>query len=192
VYTCGCVFLHIQSPLRECRSIRSGASGLPYYCAPLVCISVVIELLAVWRHNKPKPTKPKLPARILATPTTNPKKNQNTVGKERKKERIDPFVDGQIVISPQDSASPGPVPSLISSPASPPSDDAQGQVCQSPFDEEKMLLCTYSTVTPVRVCTVSSPPSPPSLLGYENVPCAPFLSPHPRVHYDTFASPPPS
>jgi len=38
----------------ECRSIRSGASGLPYYCAPLVCISVVIELLAVWRHNKPK------------------------------------------------------------------------------------------------------------------------------------------
>jgi len=41
----------------------------------------------------------------------------------------------------QPSASPGPVPSLISSPASPPSDDAQCQVCQSPFDEEKMLLC---------------------------------------------------
>jgi len=39
--------------LRECRSIRSGASGLPYYCAPLVCVSEVIELLAVWRHNKP-------------------------------------------------------------------------------------------------------------------------------------------
>jgi len=38
-------------------SIRSGASGLPYYCAPLVCISVVIELLAVWRHNKPKTKK---------------------------------------------------------------------------------------------------------------------------------------
>ena len=54
VYTCVCVFLHVQSPLRECRLIRSGASGLPYYCAPLVCISVVIELLAVWRHNKPK------------------------------------------------------------------------------------------------------------------------------------------
>jgi len=54
VYNCVCVFLHIQSPLRECRSIRSGAFGLPYYCAPLVCISVVIGLLAVWRHNKPK------------------------------------------------------------------------------------------------------------------------------------------
>jgi len=54
VYTCVCVFLHIQSPLRECRSIRSGASGLPYYCTPLVCISVVIGLLIVWRLNKPK------------------------------------------------------------------------------------------------------------------------------------------
>ena len=39
------------------RSIRSGASGLPYYCAPLVCVSDVIELLAVWRHNKPKTKK---------------------------------------------------------------------------------------------------------------------------------------
>jgi len=47
VYTCVCVFLHIQSPLQECRSIRSGASGLPYYCAPLVCVSAVMELLAV-------------------------------------------------------------------------------------------------------------------------------------------------
>jgi len=55
VYTCVCIFLHIQSPLRECRSIRSGASGLPYYCAPLVCVSAVMELLAVWRHNKPQP-----------------------------------------------------------------------------------------------------------------------------------------
>ena len=40
--------------MRECRSIRSGASGLPYDCAPLVCVSAVIEVLAVWRHNKPK------------------------------------------------------------------------------------------------------------------------------------------
>jgi len=39
----------------ECSSIRSGASGLPYYCTPLVCISDVIGLLTVWRHNKPKP-----------------------------------------------------------------------------------------------------------------------------------------
>jgi len=57
VYTCVCVFLHIQSPLRECRPVRSGASGLPCYCAPLVCISVVIGLLAVWQHNKPKTKK---------------------------------------------------------------------------------------------------------------------------------------
>ena len=45
---------YVRGPLRECRSIRSGASGLPYYCAPLVCVSEVIELLAVWRHNEPK------------------------------------------------------------------------------------------------------------------------------------------
>ena len=37
--------------------IRLGASGLFYYCAPLVCVSEVIELLAVWRHNKPKTKK---------------------------------------------------------------------------------------------------------------------------------------
>jgi len=54
VYTCVCVFLHIQSPLRECPLIWSGASGLPCSCAPLVCISAVIGLLAVWWHNKPK------------------------------------------------------------------------------------------------------------------------------------------
>jgi len=39
------------------------------------------------------------------------------------------------------SSSPGPVPSLIFSLASPPPDDSQCQVCQSPFDEERMLLC---------------------------------------------------
>ena len=47
----------VRSPLRECRSIRSGASGLPYYCTPLVCISVVIGLLTVWLHKKPKTKK---------------------------------------------------------------------------------------------------------------------------------------
>jgi len=51
---------YVRGPLRECRLIQSGASGLRYYCAPLVCISVVIGLLGVWRHNKPK-TKPKTP-----------------------------------------------------------------------------------------------------------------------------------
>jgi len=37
----------VRGPLREFRSIRSGASALPHYGAPLVCVSEVIELLAV-------------------------------------------------------------------------------------------------------------------------------------------------
>ena len=44
----------VRGPLRECRSIRSGASGLSYYCAPLVCVSAALESLALWRHYKPK------------------------------------------------------------------------------------------------------------------------------------------
>jgi len=47
----------VRGPLRECHSILSGASGLPHYCAPLVCVSEVIELLAVWQHYKPKTKK---------------------------------------------------------------------------------------------------------------------------------------
>jgi len=47
-------------------------------------------------------------------------------------------------------------------------------------------------VTPVGIWTASSPPSPPSLLGYGNVPCVPLLPPYPRVHCDTSASPLPS
>ena len=52
--------IHVRGPLRECHSIRSGASGLPYYCAPLVCVSdvTVMELLVVWRYNKPKTKQP--------------------------------------------------------------------------------------------------------------------------------------
>ena len=34
--------------------IQSGASGLPNYCEPLVCVPDVNGLLAVWRHNKQK------------------------------------------------------------------------------------------------------------------------------------------
>ena len=33
---------------------RLGASGIPYYCAPLVCVSVALGGLAVCWHNKPK------------------------------------------------------------------------------------------------------------------------------------------
>ena len=47
-------FSYVRGPLRQCRSIRPGTSGLPYYCAPLVCVSAEIDSLAVWRHNKPK------------------------------------------------------------------------------------------------------------------------------------------
>jgi len=47
--------------LRQCRSIRSSASGLPYYCTPLVCVSDVIYSLAVWRHNKPKTKRLSIP-----------------------------------------------------------------------------------------------------------------------------------
>ena len=49
--------LYVRGPLRQCRSIWSGASGLPYYCAPLVCVSDVMELLSVLRHNKPETKK---------------------------------------------------------------------------------------------------------------------------------------
>jgi len=34
---------YFQGPLWECRSIRPGASGLPYNCAPLVCVSAVMD-----------------------------------------------------------------------------------------------------------------------------------------------------
>jgi len=59
LYICVRVYLQIKGPLRECRSIRPGASRLPYYCTPLVCVPEVIGLLAVWRHNKPRTKKPK-------------------------------------------------------------------------------------------------------------------------------------
>jgi len=45
---------NVRSQCENERTNSGGASGLPYYCAPLLCISAVIGLLAVWRHNKPK------------------------------------------------------------------------------------------------------------------------------------------
>ena len=56
---------YVRGPLRECRSIQPGASRLPYYCAPLVRVSEVIELLAVWRYNKPKTKNQKQNTTIL-------------------------------------------------------------------------------------------------------------------------------
>jgi len=43
-----------QGPLRECCLIWPGASGLPYYCTPLVCVPSVIGGLATWHNNKNK------------------------------------------------------------------------------------------------------------------------------------------
>jgi len=37
----------------DCGSaFEPGASGLPYYCTPPVCVPAVIGALAVWRPNK--------------------------------------------------------------------------------------------------------------------------------------------
>ena len=38
-------------------ALGPGASGLPCYCAPLVCVPDVIGVLTVWRHKKPKTIK---------------------------------------------------------------------------------------------------------------------------------------
>jgi len=54
LYMCVCVCLQFQGPLREFRSIRPGASGLPYYCPPLVCVHDAVGVLAVWRQNTQK------------------------------------------------------------------------------------------------------------------------------------------
>jgi len=59
-----------------------------------------------------------------------------------------------------------------------------------PLTRKECFSVTY--VTPFSIWTASSPPSPPSLLGYGNVPCLPLLSPHPRVHCDTSAFPLPA
>ena len=57
-HACACVTSKqhscVQGPLRECRSIRSDASGLPYYCTPSVTVPDVLEVLTVWRLNKIK------------------------------------------------------------------------------------------------------------------------------------------
>jgi len=63
LYICVCVYLKIQDPLRECRSIQSGVCGLTYYCAPLACGPDIIGVLAVWQHYKPK-TKTIIEARL--------------------------------------------------------------------------------------------------------------------------------
>jgi len=41
-YTTSKPYSCVQGPLRECRSIRPGASGLANYCTPLVCVPAVL------------------------------------------------------------------------------------------------------------------------------------------------------
>jgi len=40
-------------------ALGPGASGLLYYCTPLVWVPAVIQGLAAWQHNKPKTKKTK-------------------------------------------------------------------------------------------------------------------------------------
>ena len=77
LYICVCVRLQVQGPLRECRSIRPGASGLSYYCTPLVCIPAVFGLLAVWRHSKPGGPKNKNHPKTNQKPKINPSTPQS-------------------------------------------------------------------------------------------------------------------
>jgi len=44
----------VQGPLRECRLIRWGASGLPYYCIPPATVLDVLGVLSVWQHTTKK------------------------------------------------------------------------------------------------------------------------------------------
>ena len=49
-------YTHIARYIRTCdmncgSAFEPGASGLPYYCTPPVCVPAVIGALAVWRQN---------------------------------------------------------------------------------------------------------------------------------------------
>ena len=55
LYVYACAF---KSKVHCGSDLGPGTSGLPYYCAPLVFVCVVLAGLAVWRHNKPQTQKP--------------------------------------------------------------------------------------------------------------------------------------
>jgi len=80
------VWIQNQKKKREYRSIRSGASGLPYYCAPLVYVFEVIESLAVWWHTKPKTKNQNLI--VFNKNFTFIQKSLNIGKKEKKKESV--------------------------------------------------------------------------------------------------------
>ena len=47
-------YSYVRGPLRECRSIQPGGSGLPYYCTPPVCVPAVLDALVVKRLSTTK------------------------------------------------------------------------------------------------------------------------------------------
>jgi len=54
-FVCPCVYAYDFKFKVHCGSaLEPGASKLPYYCAPRVCVPAVLGGLAVCRHNKPK------------------------------------------------------------------------------------------------------------------------------------------
>jgi len=53
------VWLHVCAYVSKFKvhygsAFEPGASGLPYYCTPLVCIPAVPSAIAVWQHNQKK------------------------------------------------------------------------------------------------------------------------------------------
>ena len=54
-YICVCVCVWIS--IAEVPFDSAGASGLPYYCAPRVCVPVVIGGLVVWWYKNPRSRK---------------------------------------------------------------------------------------------------------------------------------------
>jgi len=56
-FVCRSAYAYVCKSKVLCGSaIRFGRAlpGIPYYCAPLVCVPDVIGVLAVWWHNKKK------------------------------------------------------------------------------------------------------------------------------------------
>jgi len=50
-------------------ALGPGASGLPYYCTPLVCVPAVIGRLGMWRlHNNKNAVPVQAPAQSSAVP----------------------------------------------------------------------------------------------------------------------------
>ena len=50
----------IESKVHCGSALGPGASGLPYYCTPPVCVPAVLGGLALWWHNKIKPKNERL------------------------------------------------------------------------------------------------------------------------------------